>query len=135
MKKTFLIFFVLTSLLTACAGTSALDNTTWELVAYGTVDAPMPALPDVETTITFDGNGNLNGNVGCNSFFGTYKVSGDILELGPIGATEMYCEDTWEQEMGIFQILSGKLSFEEDGDMLMLISEDGTQIVRLKRVQ
>ena len=138
MKKTFLILFVLTSLLTACNGTrtaQSLDNTAWELTAYGSVDAPTPALPNVETTITFDGDGNLNGNVGCNSFFGAYKLSGDVLEVGPLGATEMYCADTMEQEMAVLTILNGSLAFEQDGDMLKIFSADGRQLIQLRLIQ
>ena len=136
MKKNLAFLFLMTIFLAACAGTNStsLKDTSWALVSYGATDNPTPALPDVETTITFDGDGNLNGNVGCNRFFGAYKLSGDALEVGPLGATEMYCENTMDQEMAVLMFLNGTLTFERDGDALTIFSEDGRSALNLMHV-
>ena len=135
MKKNVAFLFLMTIFLAACAGTNSvsLKDTSWALVSYGAIDNPSPALPDVETVITFISDGNLNGNVGCNSFFGAYKLSGDALEVGPLAATEMYCENTMEQEMAVLTIFNGTLSFEQNGDTLSFFSADGTQTIQLRK--
>ncbi len=137
MKKNLAFLFLMTIFLVACAGanTASLKNTSWELVSYGAKDNPTSALAGVETAITFDGDGNLNGNVGCNRFFGPYKLSGDALEVGPVGATEMYCEETWEQEMAVLTILNGTLSFDHAGDTLNIFSADGKETIQLHQIQ
>ena len=137
MKKNLVFLFLMSIFLAACAGTNSasLKDTSWALVSYGAIDNPTPALPDVETTITFNSDGNLNGNVGCNSFFGGYKLSGDALEVGPVGATEMYCENTMDQEMAVLMFLNGTLPFERDGNTLTIFSEDGRSALHLMHLE
>ncbi len=76
MKKNLAFLFLMTILLSACAGTSptvSLSDTTWNLISYGSVDSPTSALPDVDASISFGADGNLKGNVGCNGFSGAYE--------------------------------------------------------------
>ena len=52
------------------------------------------AVPEgVETTLFLSG-GEVVGNAGCNSYFGSYELSGDSLTFpNPFGATQKLCED------------------------------------------
>ncbi|MCP4141409.1 MAG: META domain-containing protein [Chloroflexi bacterium] len=134
MKKNIAFLFLITIVLTACAGANpspSLSDTTWELVSYGERENPTPALPNIDTTISFNADGNLNGNMGCNSFFGAFKISEDKIEIGPVGSTEMYCEDTMDQEMAVLSLLNGTLTFENDGNTLTIFSEDGSLTLNL----
>ena len=131
MKKNLAFLFLMTVLLTACAGTDPLSDTTWNLVSYGAIDNQTPALPDIVATISFDADGNLNGNVGCNGFGGSARISGNKIATGPLMATEMYCEATMDQEMAVLMLLNGELAFEIDGNTLTIFSEDGKSALHL----
>ena len=133
MKKNLAFLFIITTLLTACAGTSSvsLSDTTWELVSYGPIDTPIPALPDIDAIIFFSADGEIGGNVGCNGFGGSVEISGDKIVVGPLMSTMMYCETIMEQESAIMMLLTGTLNFEMDGDILTIFSEDGISAIHL----
>lgn len=132
MKKNLALLFLMIILLTACAGTNSLSDTTWELVSYGPVNAPISAIPDVSATISFSADGDLNGNVGCNGFSGSYEISGNTLTTGPLMATLMGCESPrMDQESAVLMLLNGTLTFENDGDTLTIFSEDGSLALHL----
>lgn len=46
----------------------------------------------VRQTITFDAEGRVYGDAGCNRFTGGYRVKGDRLTIGPLATTLMACE-------------------------------------------
>ncbi len=135
MKKNLIILFLATILLTACAGANPLANTTWELVSYGAADSQTPAIPDIAATISFGADGEISGNVGCNGFGGDAKISGNKIVVGSMMATEMYCEESMEQETTVLMLLAGELPFEIDGDTLTIFSEDGHSVLHLIRTE
>ena len=136
MKKKFAFLFLMTILLSGCAGDNPLGDTSWELVSYGPADNPTPAEPDIFATISFSADGNLKGNVGCNGFSGPYEVSGNELSTGPLMATLMGCESArMEQESAVLRLLNGRLSFESDGERLTITSEDGHSGLDLIRTE
>ncbi|MBI5823599.1 MAG: META domain-containing protein [Chloroflexi bacterium] len=139
MKKTslFLIaFFALSVLiLSACAsgGASASLGGEWTLISYGDPSNLTPALPGVETSITFE-NDQVGGTVGCNNFGGEYNARSDQITFGSMASTLMFCEGTSEQEGVVLGILSDKtMSFTLSGDQLTLSSADGAAVVILKK--
>jgi heat shock protein HslJ len=93
MKKIFLLAITL-FILTACSGTSADITGEWKLVSYGDAANPTVAIPNIDTSIKFDSNGQINGNVGCNGFGGNYKISDDKISFDSIMSTMMNCEQT-----------------------------------------
>ncbi len=131
MKKTFLLVIALL-ILTACSSASPDIAGEWKLVSYGDAANPTPALPDVDTTIKFE-SGQMNGNVGCNGFGGTYKLSGDQLTFDGIMSTMMYCEENSIQEQAVLGIFSDrvKLQVQRNGDTLTITSADGASVVNL----
>ena len=133
MKKNLAFLFLMTILLTACAGANPLADTTWELVSYGSIDSPTPALP---ARISFDAEERVSGSLGCNSFSGSYRVSGDKLEFDSLMTTLMGCEaQRMNQETAVMMLLSGTLSFEIDSDTLTIFSEDGNSALHLIRAE
>lgn len=134
MKKT--ILFAMTILiLAACSSTPKVDLAgEWKLISYGDVTNPTPALPNVETTIKFE-NGQVSGNVGCNSFGGDYEMKGNTIVFGSMFSTEMYCEETSTQEQGVLGIFAGgmDLSIQMNGDILAITSPSGSSVVNLAR--
>jgi len=127
------LLFVLT--LAACAGGSSASVVgTWSLVSYGPADELVSAAPDVETSIEFNDQGEVAGNVGCNGFGGEYEVDGETLAFGPIMSTLMFCEGpVGEQETVTLNVLQESTSFELDGDTLTITSADGSAILVLAR--
>jgi heat shock protein HslJ len=136
--KFLMIGFVLAALvLAACAG-SAPESIVgqWKLVSYGPSDAPdqTPAAEDVETSIEFDAEGRMGGNVGCNGFGGDYEVDGDQIKFGPIVSTMMFCEGpAGEQEAATLTVFHETAKFALEGDRLTITSADGASVIVLER--
>ena len=78
----------------------------WQLISYGNAENPTLAIDDVKTSITFKLEGSFGGNVGCNEFGGNYKFNEDYISFTDIVSTEMYCEETWDQEQGVLNVFS-----------------------------
>lgn len=140
MKKNSLLLITLfalsTIILAACSGGGNSNSITgeWTLVSYGDTAAPTPALPDVETSITFDENEQFGGTVGCNSFNSSYKVDGEQITFGSIVSTMMFCEGIADQESDVLGILTDKtVNYKIDGGQLTLASTDGASIIVLAR--
>ena len=131
MKKLLPVLLVM-FLLTACRGGSSASVTgTWKLVSYGLADKQTPAAEGVDTSIEFK-DGQLNGNVGCNSFGGDYKVNGDQLTFGPIMSTMMAClNQSGDQEQGTLAVLQNTVKFAVSGDTLTITSADGKSAIVL----
>jgi heat shock protein HslJ len=69
-----------------------LDNSTWELVQYGTVLSPSLPLAAEHPFLSFGPGGQLGGSTGCNGMFGSYVVTGTLLTLDQLGRSDMGCE-------------------------------------------
>jgi len=128
MKK-IMIGLLIMFVLSACSGSSSVSiEGQWKLVSYN----QNPAVPDVETSIEFK-DGQMSGNVGCNGFGGEYKVSGDMLEFGPVMSTMMFCENVAEQESTVLSTLQEKTSFAFDGNVLTITSANGNSFIVLEK--
>lgn len=51
----------------------------------------MTLADDVELYLQFETKGDLTGFAGCNRFFGSYELTDNTLNIGPLGATRMAC--------------------------------------------
>lgn len=125
MKRIILLVLAF-SLMAACApGAPAVDPTgDWSVVSYGKPADLTAALDQVDTYITFK-DGQVTGNVGCNSFGGAYTLKGDTITFDPIMSTMMFCEMTNDQEQGVLAVLQGKVRAAMNGDLLTLTSSNG----------
>ena len=121
MKK-YLLFLLFTSLLfSACTPQEASLQGTWMLTAYGPEGATTPAVADSQASITFNEDGTITGNSGCNGFGGEYTVDGDQITFSALVSTLMACtEPLMSQEGVVFQVLDGTVSYTIDGDTLTL---------------
>lgn len=140
MKKTSLtmvtLFAISVLILSACAngGASASPIGDWTLISYGDTSNPTHALPEVETSITFNKDGTFGGSVGCNSFGSDYKINDDQITFGSIMSTMMFCEGISDQESAVLAILTDKtIRFTIVNDQLTLTSADGSSIIVLAR--
>ena len=134
MKKTFLLA-ILFLLLSACSNSSADITGEWKLISYGDVNNPTPALPNVDTSIKFDSNGQIGGSVGCNTFGGNYEKSYSTITFSGIFSTMMYCDETSTQEQAVLGTFSDSVSLQTqlNGSTLTITSADGSSVVVLER--
>ena len=75
--------------------------------------------------------GNASGKSGCNSYRGSYSLSGDQLSFGPMMSTRMACaaEAMMKQERDYLEVLSKVTSYDRgDGGALILKTTDGKKI-------
>jgi heat shock protein HslJ len=80
------------------------------------------------TTVTavFGDDGTISGNAGCNSYNGTYEVSGANMTIGPLATTRMACEpDVSDQEAKYLAALGRVSTYVIRGDQLELRDADG----------
>jgi len=112
---------------TACAA-SNLAGSEWRPTEIGGVTIPA----DAEMFVQFGGEGRLQGHGGCNGFFGSYKLTADKIEIGPLGATQMACaEPVMDRELLFFQALGNAKSFVRDGINLSLTDATSGSAARL----
>ncbi len=119
---------------TDCTGAStgtSLTRTTWRLVEVG--GKPVSAIEGrPEPYFVLEPDGRQRGFSGCNRFFGTYLVRGDILVFNKMAATRMACRKGMEIEDAFLHVLSGTESYRIEGDILELRNREGTVLARLK---
>jgi heat shock protein HslJ len=132
--KRIILFTAAIVLLSACSSAPQADLFgEWKLVSYGDKTNPTPALPEVDTSITIK-DGQLSGNVGCNSFGGQYQIKGDSISFGSIMSTEMYCDATWAQEQGVLAVFSSRtLKAVLSDNVLTLTAADGSVVILSRR--
>ena len=137
MKVTLFLFLsvvMLTLVVVCCIGQKSpeLEGTLWKLDSYVNLQGDMvKVMPDTEITAQFK-DGTVNGSSGCNSYFGSYTISGTAITFGPIGMTEMYCaepEGIMEQENGYLAALQSVEGFTINGNKLEMTNAQGTLIL------
>ncbi|MBA3468274.1 MAG: META domain-containing protein [Herpetosiphonaceae bacterium] len=70
-----------------------LVGTRWRLVSYGPASAATAALPQTEITLELAQNGKMSGWAGCNGYFSSATITGEQLQLSPVGNTDAGCYD------------------------------------------
>lgn len=86
------------------------------LWALATVDG---ASPGYAATLDLSQEGRLTGQAPCNRYFADMSLQGEALDLGPIGATKMACEDM-KGESDYFALLGQMDSLTRTEDVLTL---------------
>ena len=127
MKKYLLILFVIVVALAACSAEqpSASLIGAWRLSSYGPPDALSPAVEGSEAGITFNEDGTLAGNSGCNGYGGNYSVEGNQITFTEIVSTLIFCDEPLGgQEEAVYQVLTETATFEIEGDTLTITNND-----------
>ena len=95
--------------------------------SHGSVVGDWRARTDgVKQTITFDSEGKVYGDSGCNRFTGGYTISGDRIKIGPLASTMMYCEGKMDAEAAFLKKLQASTSFHATDMALTLKGKAGT---------
>lgn len=127
MKKYLLILFVTVLALTACSAeeTSTSLVGSWRLTSYGSPDALSPAVEGAEAGITFNEDGTLAGNSGCNGYGGNYTVEGNQITFTEIVSTLIFCDEPLGgQEEAVYQVLTETATYEIEGNTLTITNND-----------
>ncbi|MEJ5313447.1 MULTISPECIES: META domain-containing protein [Anaerolinea] len=138
MKKLFVLCLIclilLSVVLSACSGNSGEQNplkgTVWALETLG----ESAAYPGVDVIIDF-GDGEVQGNTGCNNFSGKYSIKKETIEFKDISMTMMACQEPAinAQENAFLNALQLARSYRTDGNMLELLDEYGETLMILRR--
>ena len=114
--------------LTACGGSGGeatdLDGSEWSLIEMNGEAIP----EEVEINIAFS-EGQISGQSACNRYFAGYEQDGSKLTFGQAGNSNMYCEGLMDYESEYLLALSKVKSFEQSGDNLMLMDQDGNAVL------
>jgi heat shock protein HslJ len=81
---------------------------TWDITSYATPSAVTTPLVGTKPTVTFDANGTLVADTGCNTGHGTWNANGSTVTISAPAATKKLCvapEGIMEQEASIFAAL------------------------------
>jgi heat shock protein HslJ len=109
------------ALLAMPAGAAELAGSEWRPVAVG--DA---SWDDSEAFVRFAGDGRIEGHSGCNRFMGSFALTGYLIEIGPLAATEMMCPaPLLALEQALLDALGGARRYVRERTELTLIGSDG----------
>ncbi len=136
----FLTIFVsvLSLVLISCSSTKGLEvskvsqnleNTKWELVSLNQKEIKKL---DKIASINFEKDNKVFGNLGCNNFFGTYKVNSTNLEIGQVGSTMMMCLDM-SVENEYSKVLQNVKSYKMKENNLIFFDENSKEIAKFKK--
>jgi heat shock protein HslJ len=126
VKKYLLTLFVIGLVIAACSAQTTDEPEAsllgaWKLTSYGPASSPAPAVEDTEAGITFNEDGTVAGNSGCNGFGGNYTVEGDQVTFSEIVSTLMACEEPLMSQEGIvLEVMAGSPTYTIDGNSLTL---------------
>ena len=83
-------------------------------------------------TITFNSEENtVNGNAGCNNYFGDFTASENKISFAKMGSTKMMCPEIATEEL-FLGVIEDITEFKFEGDNLLLLSADGSTVMTLK---
>ena len=122
--------------LTYIADVQKLEGTTWSVVNYNNGrEAVVGVLTGTDITLNFDKD-ELNGNAGCNNYFGGYEIEGNEIKVAPLGSTMRMCDTpdgVMEQEQQYLAALQTATTFRIEGDQLWLrTAADAIAVIAVK---
>ena len=120
------------SFMTNETGAPSLINTTWRLTSLAGLENSKAAA----TTLRFEDKSTLSGFDGCNSYRGSYSVSGSRLHLsGEMTATLAACPEPVERQAGAFKrALHSAVSFVIDDRRLQLLDANAQVVAVFEAV-
>jgi heat shock protein HslJ len=89
----------------------------------------LSTLPGTQVVVRFDG-GELSGLAGCNSFTGSYEISGRTIAIDPLATTMMACEQAiMDQETNFLANLQNTATYSVTIDRLLLVDDQGRTLL------
>lgn len=88
----------------------------------------------VQQTLSFDNDGKISGNAGCNDYFANYEVDGNKLSFSAIGSTKMFCGDgLMAEETAFLTALEKADNYRITGDLLQIFAADDSTLISFSR--
>jgi len=95
--------------------------------------AGQPVVGGAEPSLSVAADGKVNGNTGCNGYFGSVIIDGEAMAFGNLGATRKACpEPTMSQEDRLLRALDSTRGYRLQDGSLMLLDGAGGTLVRFK---
>jgi heat shock protein HslJ len=111
------------------AQSQGLAGTAWDVIGYNNgKQAVVSVMAGTSLTAEFGADGTVSGNSGCNTYNGTYTVTGRQITIGPLVTTRMACADpagVMEQESQYLAALQTAATYKIEGTGLELRTKDG----------
>ncbi len=133
MKKSFFLLILFFPIVSCAASQNdtqvvqrlSLFDTQWNLVEIN--QTPIKTTDAVKTPyITFSKKEmKATGNNGCNSFFANFDTVEERLSFGPVGSTEMACQEWMANEMAFLAMLQAARQYTIDGYALLIMDGNG----------
>jgi heat shock protein HslJ len=102
---------------TASSGPESLVGPEWSLKTLG----GKPVVSGTTPSATFSADERVSGSAGCNRYFGSARVAGSSLSVGPLGSTMMACaQDVMDQEALYLAALQAATFYSVQGSELRL---------------
>ncbi|WP_009996982.1 META domain-containing protein [Streptomyces clavuligerus] len=112
-------------------GPAPLTGTTWTVTSLTTRDVSesLPAGTEGSAHLTFAKNGRIGGRLGCNTFRGTGKISGQEITVQDLVSTKRLCMGTGGQvEAHLLKVLDGTVTYRLEGRELALTGATGAGV-------
>jgi putative lipoprotein len=113
---------------------ASLTNTYWNLLELDGAPAPLGVGGREAHLVLEQGAAVVRGFAGCNTFRGTYEISGSVLRFGPLATTRKMCPEGMDLEQALLAALESVASFTVRGDRLTLADSAGTARVVMQAV-
>ena len=106
----------------------------WRLVSLGPAGAETDVIPGTTVTLKLAEDARVTGSTGCNSYGGTYQVSGDNITFSRIVSTRRACLDQKanEQEHTFLTTLESANRFRLTSNRLAIFSDRGRSVLNLE---
>jgi heat shock protein HslJ len=115
-----------------------LADSSWDVISYNNGrEALVGLLTGTEISANFGTDGAVSGNAGCNNYFASYSVNGDVIEIGQPGTTFMFCEEppgVMEQESAYLAALQSAATYRIGGETLeMRTAADQVAVIMIRK--
>lgn len=121
---------IIGALSTACLGSDFADSIegSWQLTSGAIDGQEIPLVDGHPITMTLDGD-QVGGTASCNSYGGTFELSGESIRFGDLAMTEMACfpSETMEAEALYARALARVTTVSLDGELTL--EGPGTELV------
>ena len=139
MKKSILLLTVVV-LFSSCNNTKKVAEVSSEEIPSGKYEIrSIQGAPVYKMYFDIDTSENkISGKTNCNSYGSNFSITNNEIKIGPLTATEMYCEENvMKVEHSIFKAFGDAKTFVYDSNMFTLSSEEGIilQAYRLVKKQ
>ncbi|WP_203295287.1 META domain-containing protein [Luteirhabdus pelagi] len=139
MKKTALILVLMVAgLFVACDSTQNVTDVVGNVQLSGTYDVTAidgNQVPANKQSLTFNAlDTSINGNGGCNTFFGDYTLNAGNLSFAELATTKKMCDKaTMEREEALLEALNNTGSYRIYQGTLTLYGTDQSVLLSAKK--